>query len=59
MSRFNAYDREAELETDDIMGKEVNNFALRGNLDSVLEGISDIYNSNNEVVGGHNGNNHT
>ena len=33
------------------MAWEVNNLTFRGGLESILVGISDIYNANSEVVG--------
>ena len=55
--RLNAYGREAELETGYIMGRPVNNITLRGGLGSILEGGSDVYNFDTEVLCCHDGNN--
>ena len=39
------------------MGCTVNNFPLKGILESIMGGIDEIRNTNGEVVGGINGNN--
>ena len=39
------------------MGGAINYLLLRGSLESILEGIGDIYHINGEVVCGSNGNN--
>ena len=40
------------------MGCTVNDFALRGSLEIIVEGIDDICSTNGEVISGSNGNNH-
>ena len=40
------------------MGLKVNNFLLIGSREVILEGIGDIHNTNGDVLGGINGNNH-
>ena len=55
--RFYAYGREAELDPGEVMGYTVNNLPLRGSLEVIIEGISDIHNTNGDMVCGWNVNN--
>ena len=45
-----------ELETRYVMGWEFNNITLEGGLDSTMEGVSDLRNTNGEVANGINDN---
>ena len=49
--RFYADVREVELESGYVTWWEINNFMLRGILESILEGAGEICNENGEVVG--------
>ena len=53
--RLYADDKEAEHGPGYLMGWEVNNFTPRGGVDSILEDIGYIHNSDGGVVGGSNG----
>ena len=55
--RFNAYGREEELGPGNIMGWAVSNTTLIGGLESVMEGVIGVQNTDSEVVGARNGNN--
>ena len=57
--RFRLYvdGREAYLEPGNLLGWSVNNTTIGGGLESILEGVSGVCNSDGEVVIGSNSNN--
>ena len=52
--RLNKYVRQEKLEPGNLMGWEVDYFTLGGGLEIILEGISDVHNTNSEAVSGSN-----
>ena len=56
-SRFYEDVRETEIKLGYLMGWAVNNITLKGYLEIILEGVSDIRNANAEVVSDRDGNN--
>ena len=57
--RFKTVGREADIEPGDIMGWAANNITPRGSLGSIMEGVSEKWNSESEVIGGHDGDRQT